>query len=116
MPACEYARLMEMIKGAQTSVPSGYSLAQNNPNPFNPNTDIRYQIPDVRSSIHTTLKIYNILGQEVRTLVDKVRVAGYYTVTWDGRDDRGIEVASGVYLYRLQVGSYSAIKRMVFMN
>jgi flagellar hook assembly protein FlgD len=100
----------------ETGVPMGYSLAQNYPNPFNPKTDIRYQISDSRSPVHTSLKIFNILGQEVRMLVDEVKEAGYYTVTWDGKDRFGNDVASGVYFYRLTAGDYTATKRMVLLK
>ncbi|MFQ6094435.1 MAG: cohesin domain-containing protein, partial [bacterium] len=95
---------------AQNPVPREYGLAQNYPNPFNPSTTIRYQIPirgrgtkdegrpsafDPRPSTLVSLRIYNILGQEVRTLVDEPKEPGYYSVVWDGRDERGDEVASG---------------------
>lgn len=104
------------VEGGQ--VPQEFSLAQNYPNPFNPATDIRYQIVDGGSPLHTTLKIYNVLGQEVRTLVNEGREPGYYTVTWDGRDGLGNEVSSGIYFYRLSVdrGRWSATKSMVLMK
>ena len=79
-------------------------------------TDIRYQIADGRSPLHTTLKIFNLLGQEVRTLVDEPQEAGYYTVTWDGKDRFGNDVASGVYFYRLQAGDFARTKRMVLLK
>ena len=66
--------------------------------------------------IHTTLKVFNLLGQEVRTLVDEPQDAGYYTVTWNGRDGSGNEVSSGVYFYRLTVGDFYATKRMVLLK
>jgi hypothetical protein len=88
-------------------VPAEYDLSQNYPNPFNPSTDIKYQIPDVQLPVHTVLRIYNILGQEVRTLVDEVQEVGYYTVTWDGRDGRGNEVPTGIYFYQLTAGGTS---------
>ncbi|UCE18258.1 MAG: T9SS type A sorting domain-containing protein, partial [Gemmatimonadota bacterium] len=97
-------------------LPETWDLSQNCPNPFNPRTDIRYQIAESRSPIHTSLKIFNLLGQEVRTLVDDVREPGYYTVTWDGRDSFGHEVASGVYFYQLQTGDFTAAKKMVLMK
>ena len=97
-------------------VPVEYALAQNYPNPFNPMTDIRYQIADNRSPVHTTLKIYNILGQKVRTLVEETKEPGYYTTTWNGKDASGNAVASGVYLYRLTAGDFTATKRMVLMK
>ncbi len=72
-------------------IPGVYGLAQNYPNPFNPTTAINYQIPNPKSQspVHTTLKIFNILGQEVATLVDQVQQPGYYTATWNGRDESG---------------------------
>ena len=120
----DYSRLMAMVKGAAGQVPGEYSLSQNYPNPFNPYTDIRYQIPDGRLPHHTTLRIHNVLGQEVRTLVDEVQEAGYYTITWDGKDNDGRQVPSGVYFYRLTAGGTSwenrgdfvATRRMVLMK
>ncbi|UCE17164.1 MAG: thrombospondin type 3 repeat-containing protein [Gemmatimonadota bacterium] len=97
-------------------LPSEYSLAQNYPNPFNPSTDIRYQIADGGSPIHTTLKVFNMLGQEVRTLVDESKEAGYYVVTWDGKDGSGNEVASGVYFFRIEANEFTATRRMVLMK
>lgn len=94
-------------------IPKEYRLFQNYPNPFNPTTDIRYQIPDDRSPAHTTLKIFNLLGQEVRTLVDEVKDAGYYSVTWDGRDNLGNDVPSGVYFYRLTAGDFMKTRKMI---
>ena len=67
-------------------------------------------------AIRTTLNIYNILGQEIRTLVDEPKDAGYYTVTWDGKDSQGQNVSSGVYFYRLQAGDFMKTKKMVLMR
>ena len=127
-------------------MPTASTLSQNYPNPFNPTTTIHYQIAGARSwkqetgqttqeygheSSYTSgllhlvsLKIYNILGQEVKTLVDEPKEAGAYTVTWDGTDEYGQMVTSGVYFYRLTTGvisqenggSFSVIKRMVLMK
>ena len=77
-----------------------------------------------QSPPHVTLKIYNLLGQEVRTLVDEVQEPGYYAVTWDGKESDGRQAASGIYFYRLTCGgtsrnnrgSFSATKRMVLMK
>ncbi len=85
-------------------LPAKYSLAQNYPNPFNPSTLIPYQLPAISGQQSAvSLKIYNILGQEVRSLVDKKQAPGYYSVSWDGRDNYGQEVSSGIYLCRLEV-------------
>jgi flagellar hook assembly protein FlgD len=99
-------------------MPEAFALLQNHPNPFNAMTDIRYQIADGRSPVHTALKIYNVLGQEVRMLVDAYQDGGYYSITWDGRDDRGNGVPSGVYLYRLSVdgGEWSEVREMVLIR
>ncbi|UCE18264.1 MAG: choice-of-anchor D domain-containing protein [Gemmatimonadota bacterium] len=98
--------------------PKKFALEQNYPNPFNPSTDIRYQIADSGLPVHTTMKIYNILGQEVKTLLDKHQKPGYYTVSWDGRDERGHEVPCGVYFYRLSIdsGRWSETKRMLLLK
>ncbi len=80
-----------------------FELGQNWPNPFNPTTIINYELRIKNSPVRTTLKVYNILGQEVKTLVSEEQRAGSYEVIWDGRDNRGKPVASGVYFYRLEV-------------
>jgi serine protease AprX len=87
------------------SVPTGFALYQNYPNPFNPATAIRFNVQDSKFKVptHTTLKIYNILGQKVRTLVDEPKTAGKHEVIWDGKDDEGKDVASGIYFYQLTV-------------
>jgi hypothetical protein len=90
--------------------PATFDLSQNYPNPFNPTTNIRYQLPQ---TVNVTLVIYNMLGQEVRKLVNGEQPAGYHTVVWDGRDKAGRPVPSGVYYYRLQAGSFTETKKMV---
>jgi hypothetical protein len=95
-------------------VPTNFDLAQNFPNPFNPETVIRYAVPE--ASV-VTLEIYNMLGQKVRTLVDHApHAADFYTVSWNGRDDNGKALATGVYLYRLAAGSYLNTRKMVLMK
>jgi hypothetical protein len=81
--------------------PSDFALA-NYPNPFNAGTSIRYSLTE---GGHARLAVYNVLGQAVRTLVDQYQESGVFTVIWDGRDDTGQPVASGLYLSRLEVGS-----------
>jgi len=99
----------------EAPIPTIFSLAQNYPNPFNATTAISYQLSGV-SPHHTTLKVYNIAGQKVRTLVDEEQAPGYYSVSWDGRDGLGTEVSSGIYFYRLQAGSYAEIRKMVLLK
>jgi len=100
----------------KSTIPTAFGLEQNYPNPFNPTTDISYQIADGRSSVHTTLKIYNMLGQEVRTLVNETKEPGSYTVTWDGRDSRGMRVSSGIYSYRMAAGQFMTSKQMILLQ
>ncbi len=95
--------------------PTLFQLDQNYPNPFNSNTAISYRLSAVGGKA-VSLKVYNILGQEVRTLVDGVERAGIYNVIWDGRDDRGREVTSGVYFYRLKMGRFSQTRKMVILK
>jgi len=97
----------------ELSLPKEYSLSQNFPNPFNPVTSINYSLPE---AVYVKLEIYNILGQKVRTLVDKPQVAGYKTVRWDGRDKDRREMASGVYFYRLEAGRYSSTKKLLLLK
>ena len=81
-------------------MPGEYALQQSYPNPFNPITTIRYQLPEPSD---VNLTIYDLLGQEVKVLVSEMQPEGWYRVRWDGRDEAGRLVSSGVYLYRLSV-------------
>lgn len=85
------------------------SLIGNSPNPFNPDTIIRY---DIKESCPVLLEIYNMKGQVVGKLVDEVKGNGHYTAVWNGRDNKGSLVSSGIYFYRLQAGSYNSIRKM----
>ena len=95
------------------AIPTEFELYQNYPNPFNPSTTIKYAL---KEHAKVVLKIYNILGQEIRTLVNERQKAGYQTVVWDGRDNRGVQVASGVYIYRIQANDFVQNKKMVFLK
>lgn len=105
----DFVRFMAIVRGVQ--IPAEYGLSQNFPNPFNPSTDIRYQIAESRYPVHTTLKIYNVLGREVAKLVDEVKEPGFHTVTWDASD-----MASGVYFCRLTSADYTATRSMILMK
>ena len=94
-------------------LPDRFSLEQNMPNPFNPSTVIGYELPEAGP---VRLAVYNLLGQEVRVLVNETRDAGSFTATWDGTDALGRRVASGIYLYRIQAGSFSASRRMLLLK
>jgi len=96
-----------------------FHLAQNYPNPFNPSTTIHYEIPEPRQTgneIPVRLNIYNLRGQLVRTLVDENKGSGAYEVEWDGTDDRGETVSSGVFLYRITVGDHVSTRKMTIIK
>ncbi len=93
---------------SQLNIPAKYELAQNYPNPFNPTTVINYSIPQKG---YVSLKVYNLLGREVATLIAGVQEAGNYSAPFDGTG-----LASGVYFYRLQAGSVSITKKLVLMK
>ena len=95
------------------SIPLSYLLNQNSPNPFNAKTTIRFELPATST---VTLEVYNLAGQKVRTLVDGTKQAGRYSAVWDGKDEAGRDVASGIYLYRLQADDFIDIKRMVLLK
>jgi hypothetical protein len=95
------------------SIPPDFRLKQNYPNPFNPTTTIEYSLPERG---HVKIEIFNLLGQKVRTLIDEPKTAGNYEVIWDGKDDNGSEVASGVYLCKLQVRDKSQTKKMLLIK
>jgi hypothetical protein len=100
-----------VIEGS--TLPGTFSLSQNYPNPFNPITQINFEIP-ARS--HVTLTVFNILGQEVATLVDEELASNRYVVDWDGRSDGGNKVASGVYFYKLVADDFSETKKMLLLK
>jgi len=94
-------------------------LGQNYPNPFNPVTKIEYWVPDgARAGTRTGVNvvIYDVRGARVRTLVSGPKSAGRYVAQWDGRDDRGGRVSSGIYFYKMTTGSFSAVRKMVLLK
>jgi hypothetical protein len=93
-----------------------FELFQNYPNPFNPATKIQFTLPEKQTPIHTSLRIYNILGQVVRTLVDEPQGGGYHQLIWDGTDLEGSEVSSGIYFYTVEAGDYKETKKMTLMR
>ena len=96
----------------EKQTPTEFSLAQNYPNPFNPSTKIRYSIPDVGSGLaQTVLKVYDILGNEVATLVNEEKPAGVYEVTFDAS-----ELSSGIYFYKISAGSFNETKKMILLR
>jgi hypothetical protein len=108
-----------IITETQTSIeiqeknPKSFTLRQNYPNPFNPTTTINYELV-ISSNIE--LMIFDQLGQEVRSLVNGRQHANYYQIQWDGRDNSGKQVMSGIYVYRLKVDSFSQARKMMLLR
>jgi len=94
-------------------IPRSFALQQNYPNPFNPSTSIRYTR---KNAERVRLVVYNMLGQKVRTLADQEMTAGSYVAMWDGRDDRGNQLASGAYYYRLESKSFTTTRSMLLLK
>ena len=106
-------QMHDIAIGRLDPIPENYGLAQNMPNPFNPSTTISYEVPE---SGATKLVVYNLLGQQVRTLIDNTIEAGYHSIVWDGADEFGRQVASGIYIYRMSSGEFAATRRMMFLK
>jgi hypothetical protein len=106
-------KLTGVVKDPGSLVPDAYSLSEAYPNPFNPETNIKFNIAKAGN---VKLVVYNILGQKVRTLLDNELTAGQFTAKWDGRDDYGFNVSSGVYFFQLESGSFNMTKKMVLMK
>lgn len=107
------------VEEEAASVPPQFSLHQNYPNPFNPTTLIRFSVHSSRFAgrpAHASLKIYNLRGQVVRTLVDEEMQPGEHSVMWDGKDEQGREVASGVYFYQLAAQEIKVTKKMLLLK
>lgn len=98
---------------SDAELPEDFWLGPNYPNPFNPTTVIDYSLP---TQSHVTVEVFNIVGSIVRVLVDEVQSAGVHTTLWDGTDQEGRPVASGVYFYRLQADEYSQTRRMLLLK
>lgn len=101
------------VGSREDNLPTKFEMGRNFPNPFNPTTLIKYQLPVAG---HVRMMIYNSLGQKVRTLVDGRMNAGYHHVTWDGRNDHGSPVGSGVYIYRFDAGAYHQVRKMLLIK
>jgi len=102
-----------IVQHEPPQVPTKIALYQNYPNPFNPTTTIRYDLPKTSK---VTLVVYNMLGQEVRSLVNEVQKFGTKSIVWDGMDNSSQSVSSGVYVYRLKVGDDVRMRKMVVVR
>jgi len=94
-------------------IPTEFALSQNYPNPFNPTTSIKYSISQ---NANVQLIVYNMLGQVVKTLVNNEQEAGYYTIQWNGTNDFGGKVSSGIYIYRIVAGDFTKTIKMNFLK
>jgi len=95
-------------------IPTDYALGQNYPNPFNPSTRISFSLPKEEP---VTFEIYNMLGVKIRTLMaGQTKSAGFYTISWDGKDEAGHVMSSGIYLYRVSAGSFVSAKKMTLLK
>jgi len=108
LSSSEFSRLMEMVRGVKAPVPTGYSLAPNYPNPFNPETEIAFSLPENAKVI---LTVYNVLGQVMDVLFDQELPARRHVVVWNGED-----AATGIYFYSITANDFTATRRMVLMK
>ncbi len=94
-------------------IPKDWKLGQNHPNPFNSGTVINFQVPQAS---HVNIEVYNLLGQRLRILVDRAMEPGSHYVNWNGLDDTGRKIGSGIYLYKMRAGSFISMKKMVLVQ
>ncbi len=108
------------VKDDNSTLPKDVSLSQNYPNPFNPTTTIPFTVYGsqfmVHGPIHTSLVVYNLAGQKVRILLDEEMIPGDYQAIWDGKDDNGQKLSSGIYFYRFKAGDNSETKKMIMLK
>jgi hypothetical protein len=115
LPLCFYVKYNDVreLHGSDENRPSGFSLAQNYPNPFNPVTNIAFT---VARTAQVRLDVYNVVGQKVKTLVDQEMKPGAYAADWDGTDQSGKAVSSGIYFYRMEAGDFAGMKKMLLLK
>ena len=94
-------------------LPDNYTLHQNFPNPFNPTTTLRYDLPE---DAMTTITVYDMMGRLVQTLVSGNKSAGYHSLKWDATNRYGSPVSAGVYIYSIQAGNHRDIKKMILLK
>ncbi len=115
MPICFSPSLTSVreIPGSDDTRPTEFALSQNYPNPFNPDTYIEFGLS---RAAHVKIDVFNIVGQRVRTLVDEEMKSGRYVADWDGKDEQGNSVSSGIYFYRMQADDFSDMKKMLLVK
>ncbi|MCK4857016.1 MAG: T9SS type A sorting domain-containing protein [candidate division Zixibacteria bacterium] len=112
-PAFEGGTVSLASRAPVAPTPTEFKLSQNVPNPFNPSTQIHFAIKEAG---WVNLSIFNVLGQQVTTLVDEYQAADLYSVTWDGTDEHGGSVASGIYFYKISTGNFTDTKKMLLLK
>ena len=101
------------MEGHAATTPNTFALSQNFPNPFNSGTIIRFALP---TSENVELTVYNLAGQKVTTLAEGLRQAGSYALNWDGRDESGHALASGIYFYKLQTETQEETRKLLVLR
>ncbi len=109
----KYDQSTDVAEDEEILLPASFVLHQNYPNPFNPSTRIDYYLSQ---PTEVKITIYNLLGQKVKTLIGQYQTEGSKTVFWDGKDDAGIDVASGVYFYKVVAGAHKTVKKMILLK
>lgn len=100
-----------------TMIPEGYALKQNFPNPFNPGTRIDFDVPSGNGgAVNVSIKVYDITGREVKSLLERNMQPGQYSVEWDATNNSGATVAGGIYLYRMVAGDFVATRKMILLK
>jgi len=107
---------VEETEFAEASNPTEYQLFQNYPNPFNATTTIRYQLPHLMNPQRVNLTIYNLVGERIKILVNENQTGGLYTVHWDGKDEKGMPVTTGMYLYQLRIYNVKITRRLLLIE
>ena len=108
-----YVNRYDYLSTESEGIPTEFALHENYPNPFNPTTTLRFDLPEVSD---ITLTIYNMLGQKVRTFNYQNTSAGYHSVTWNATNDYGGQVGAGVYLYQLRANQFVKTRKMVLLK
>jgi len=101
------------VDNRNETFPQGFALEQNFPNPFNPVTTLRYDLPE---QTHVNITVYDMLGRKVRTILNQQQDPGYKSIIWDATNDYGKPVSAGLYLYQIQAGEYMQTKKMVLLK
>ena len=102
-----------LLSAMEDLVPAEFALHQNYPNPFNPTTQIKF---DLAEDGLVSIKIYDVMGRQLKTLVNSVKTAGYHSIQWDATNDLGEGVSAGMYIYMIQAGDFVSTKKMVLLK